>query len=62
MSEGIGFVTVVPAEARGPLITGAGETSEATQQVDDEQVRQLIDTAHREVEALAHAPLKDETT
>jgi cell division protease FtsH len=72
MSEAIGFVTVIPAEARGPFITGAGETSEATQQVIDEQVRQLIDTAHQDVtavigahraqlEALAQALLKDET-
>jgi cell division protease FtsH len=58
MSEAIGFVTVIPAEARGPFITGAGETSEATQQVIDEQVRQLIDTAHEDVTALvgAHRP------
>lgn len=72
MSEAIGFVTVIPAEARGPFITGSGETSEATQQVVDEQVRELIDTAHQDVtavlaahrdqlEALAHALLKDET-
>ena len=72
MSEAIGFVTVIPAEARGGFITGAGETSEATQQVVDEQVRQLIDTAHEDVtavvavhrdqlEALAQALLKDET-
>jgi cell division protease FtsH len=72
MSEAIGFVTVIPAEARGPFITGAGETSEATQQVIDEQVRQLIDTAHEDVtalvgthrdqlEALTRALLEDET-
>jgi cell division protease FtsH len=72
MSEAIGFVTVVPAEARGPFITGSGETSEATQQVVDEQGRDLVDTAHQDVtavvaahrdqlEALAQALLKDET-
>ncbi len=72
MSDAIGFVTVIPAEARGPFITGASETSEATQQVIDEQVRQLIDNAHQDVigivtahrdqlEALAQALLKDET-
>jgi cell division protease FtsH len=55
MSEAIGFVTVIPAEARGPFITGAGETSEATQQVIDEQVRRLIDTAHEDVTALVGA-------
>ncbi|MGA2927390.1 MAG: ATP-dependent zinc metalloprotease FtsH [Solirubrobacteraceae bacterium] len=72
MSEAIGFVTVIPAEARGPFLTGSGETSEATQRVIDEEVRRLIDAAHEEVtavvaahrdqlEALAHALLKDET-
>ena len=72
MTDAIGFVTVIAAEARGPFLTGAGETSEATQQVVDEQVRQLIDTAHREMatllsahraqlETLARALLKAET-
>jgi len=56
MSEAIGFVTVVPAEARGPFITGSGETSEATQQVVDEQVRDLVDTAHQDVTAVVAAP------
>jgi cell division protease FtsH len=72
MTEAIGFVTVIPAEARGPFITGSSETSEATQQVVDEQVRELIDTAHKDVtavmtahreqlDALAQALLQDET-
>jgi cell division protease FtsH len=72
MSDVIGFVTVLAAEARNPFLTGAGETSEATQRVVDEEVRQLIDTAHRDVtailtahrdrlETLARALLKDET-
>jgi cell division protease FtsH len=55
MSEAIGFVTVLPAEARGPFLTGAGETSEATQRVVDEEVRQLSDAAHREVATLLTA-------
>jgi cell division protease FtsH len=55
MSEAIGFVAVLPAEARGPFITGAGETSESTQRVVDEEVRQLIDNAHRDVTALLTA-------
>ena len=70
MSEAIGFVTVIPAEARGPFTTS--ETSEATQQVVDEQVRELIDSAHSDVteliarhrdqlEMLARTLLKDET-
>ena len=72
MSEAIGFVTVLPAEARGPFLTGSGETSEATQRIVDETVRQLIDathhdvtallTAHREqLQTLAQALLKHET-
>ncbi len=72
MSEAIGFVAVLPADARGPFISGAAESSEATQQVVDEQVRALIDTAHAEVteligvhrdqlETLAGRLLKDET-
>jgi cell division protease FtsH len=72
MSEAIGFVTVLPADGRGPFLTGAGETSEATQRVIDEEVRALIDTAHHAVtaaltahrdrlETLAVALLKAET-
>jgi cell division protease FtsH len=71
MSDAIGFVTVLPAEARGPFMGGA-ETSEATQRVIDEEVRQLIDSAHHDVttlltahrdqlETLTRALLKDET-
>ena len=70
MTEAIGFVTVIPAE-RGSFLT-ASETSEATQQVIDEQVRALIDSAHHNVtelltrhrdqlETLARALLRDET-
>jgi cell division protease FtsH len=72
MSETIGFVTVLPADGRGPFITGSGETSEATQRLVDEEVRELIDVAHRDVtavleahrdqlETLARALLQDET-
>jgi cell division protease FtsH len=70
MSEAIGFVTVLPADARGPFI--ASETSEATQQIIDQEVRRLTDTAHADVtelltahrdqlEQLAHALLDAET-
>jgi cell division protease FtsH len=72
MSDAIGFVTVIPSEARGTFLSGRGETSEATQRVIDEQVRGLIDTAHVDVtevvvahrdqlEALARALLTHET-
>src|SRR5580704_969379 len=49
MSEAIGFVRVLPADGRGSLLDGSGDSSEATQRVLDEEVRQLIDTAHLEV-------------
>ena len=72
MSEAIGFVRVLPADGRGSLLDGSGDSSEATQRVLDEEVRQLIDTAHLDVtttltahrgrlETLAQALLKDET-
>jgi cell division protease FtsH len=71
MSEAIGFVTVMPSEARSSFGM-ARETSEATQQLIDAQVRELIDRAHRNVteligrhrdqlETLAATLLKQET-
>ncbi len=71
MSEAIGFVSVIPAEARSAF-GGARETSEATAQLIDAQVRELIDTAHQHVsevigqhreqlESLAGTLLKQET-
>jgi cell division protease FtsH len=72
MSDAIGFVSVLPSEGRGPFPGSSGETSESTQRVLDEEVRLLIDAAHREVtallaehrdrlETLSRALLKDET-
>jgi cell division protease FtsH len=55
MSDAIGFVTVLASEARAPFMTGAGETSEATQQVLDQEVRHITETAHLEVTALLTA-------
>ena len=52
MSDAIGLVAVLPADARGPLLPGAAETSEVTQQLVDEEVRRLIDTAHHDVTTL----------
>jgi cell division protease FtsH len=51
MSDVIGFVRVLPSDGRGPFAGSPGETSEATQRVLDDEVRQLIDTAHRDVTA-----------
>jgi cell division protease FtsH len=72
MSDAIGFVRVLPSDGRGSFFGPAGESSEATQRVLDEEVRRLIDTAHLEVtaaltqhrdrlETLAQALLKTET-
>ena len=49
MSDAVGLVAVLRSEGYGPFLPGAGETSEATQQVVDEEVRRLIESAHREV-------------
>ncbi len=72
MSDTIGFVKVLSTDGGGPFSIGAGETSEATQQALDQEVRQLIETAHEDatglltkhreqLDALARALLKDET-
>ena len=56
MSDAIGLVAVLPADGRGPLLPGAAETSEATQQLVDDEVRRLIDTAHHDVTDPTHHP------
>jgi cell division protease FtsH len=72
MSDTIGFVRILPGEGRNPLLPGANEASQATQRALDEEVHQLIDTAHLDVtttltehrdrlETLAQALLKAET-
>jgi len=72
MSEAIGFVNVLPEGGRAGNFSASGETSEETQRVVDAEVRQLIETAHRDVtavltehrsrlETLAQTLLKDET-
>ncbi|HEY4827243.1 MAG TPA: cell division protein FtsH, partial [Solirubrobacteraceae bacterium] len=48
MSDAVGLVAVLPADGVGPLL-GASETSQATQQLVDDEVRGLIDAAHRDV-------------
>jgi cell division protease FtsH len=55
MSDAIGLVTVLPSDGHGPLLPGAGETSEATQQLVDDEVRRLTDTAHTDVTELLMA-------
>jgi cell division protease FtsH len=72
MSDAIGFVRVLPSDGRGLFPGGSDTGSEATQRLLDEEVRRLIDNAHRDVtsaltehrgrlDTLAQALLKDET-
>jgi cell division protease FtsH len=49
MSNVIGPVAVVPSEDQGMLLPGASEVSEATQRLIDEEVRRIVEAAHREV-------------
>ena len=55
MSDTIGLVSVLPLDGRGPLLPGVAETSPATQQLVDDEVRRMIDTAHRTVTELLSA-------
>jgi cell division protease FtsH len=52
MSDAVGLVAVLPADGLGPLLPGASETSQATQQLVDDEVRRLIHTAQHEVTEL----------
>jgi len=72
MSDEVGFVAVQAAEGQSPLLPGASETSEATHQLVDREVRRIIEEAHEEVrnllereqdklEALVDALLREET-
>jgi cell division protease FtsH len=75
MSSAIGPMAVVPMDGAGPLGwagSAVHETSEATQRLVDEEVRRIIDSAHKEVsqllrkhrhhlDALADALLDQET-
>ncbi len=72
MSEAVGPIAVMPSESNGPLLPGASETSEATQQLIDSEVRRIVDEAQNDVtqllrdnrdrlESLAETLLRDET-
>jgi cell division protease FtsH len=72
MSPAIGPIAVLPQEGRGPLLPGADETSERTQQLVDDEVRRIVDelydetvellTREREkLDSLATALLEHET-
>ena len=47
MSEEVGFVAVQPVDGAGPLLPGVSETSEATQQLVDNEVRRIIEERPR---------------
>ncbi len=49
MSTAIGPVAVLPQEGTSMLLPGVSETSEKTQQLVDEEIHRIVDTAHREV-------------
>jgi cell division protease FtsH len=52
MSDAIGPVAVIPSDAMGMLLPGVSETSEATQQLIDDEVRRIVDDGHRHVTEL----------
>jgi len=72
MSDRLGPRTLISRDGAGPLLTGAGEASQQTQWLIDEEVQRIIDEAHTEVtelltehrdqlDSLTHALLKAET-
>ncbi len=72
MSDAVGPVAVMPSEANGPLLPGASETSESTQQLVDSEVRRIVEEAQHDVmrlltenrhrlESLAETLLREET-
>ena len=52
MSEALGPVSVLADEANGPLLPGTAPFSEHTHKLVDEEVRRLVENAHREVTQL----------
>ncbi|WP_245602754.1 ATP-dependent zinc metalloprotease FtsH [Solirubrobacter soli] len=52
MSQAIGPIAVIPSEANGPLLPGASEVSETTQQLIDSEVRRIVDEQYQVVTRL----------
>jgi len=52
MSDKLGPVTLLAADGQGPLLPGASETSPRTQWVVDQEVQNLVETAHAAVTQL----------
>ena len=72
MSEAIGPVAVIPRDGSGPLLPGVAEVSPETQKLVDDEVRRIVEEAHKGVvtllsenrdklDSLAHALLEHET-
>jgi cell division protease FtsH len=72
MSDVIGPIAVLPRDGAGPLLPGVSESSPQTQELVDEEVRRIVDEAHKEVlellrdnrdklDSLAEALLEHET-
>jgi cell division protease FtsH len=72
MSDQIGFLAVAPSDGQGPLLPGVSETSEATQELVDREMRRIAEEALEEVrgllererwrlDSLVEALLKEET-
>jgi cell division protease FtsH len=55
MSSAIGPVAVLPSEATSMLLPGVSETSQKTQELVDQEVHRIVDSAHREVLELLRA-------
>jgi cell division protease FtsH len=52
MSPAVGPIAVIPRDGVGPLLPGVAEVSPDTQRLIDEEVRRLVEDAHRNVIAL----------
>jgi cell division protease FtsH len=72
MSAAIGPVAVIPRDGSGPLLPGVAEVSPETQKLVDDEVRRIVEEAHKEVvvllrenrdklDSLAQALLEHET-
>jgi cell division protease FtsH len=55
MSNAVGPLAVIPADGRSPLLPGASEVSEHTQQLIDEEVRRIVEEARQQVITLLKA-------
>jgi cell division protease FtsH len=52
MSEAIGPVAVIPRDGASPFLPGAAEVSPDTQRLVDDEVRRIVEVAHKQVTAL----------